>query len=57
MSPSDEPFTVQVLDDWTRKQGLAVYELPHELAGTVWDRYGMLLIELLAPPCNDRDPA
>jgi len=57
MSTRDEPFTVQVPDDWTPEQALAVYDLLHELAEAIWDRYEIPLIGLLAPPCNDQDPA
>jgi len=57
MSTRYEPFTVQVPDDWTPEQALAVYELLHELADTIWDRYEIPLIELLAPRCNNHDPA
>jgi hypothetical protein len=57
MSTRYEPLTVQVPDDWTPQQALAVYDLLHELAETIWDRYEIPLIGLLAPPCNDKDPA
>ncbi len=57
MSTRDEPFTVTVPDGWTPEQALAVYDLLHELAEAIWDRYEIPLIDLLAPPCNDKDPA
>ena len=57
MSTRDEPFTVKVPDGWTPEQALAVYDLLHELAEAIWDRYEIPLIELLAPPCNHNDPA
>ncbi len=57
MSTRDSPFSVQVPDGWTPEQALAVYEMLHELAEAIWDRYQMPLIERLAPPCHDKDPA
>ena len=57
MSTRYEPLTVQVPDDWTPEQALAVYDLLHELAEAIWDRYESPLIELLTPPGNDKDPA
>ena len=57
MSTGDEPFSVKVPDGWTPEQALAVYDLLHELAETIWERYEIPLIELLAPPGNHNDPA
>ena len=57
MSTRYQHVTLQLPDDWTPEQALAVYELLHELAETIWNRYEIPLIELLAPPCNDHDPA
>ena len=57
MSSRYEPLTVQVPDDWTPEQALAVYDLLHELAEAIWGRYEIPLIGLLAPPGNDKDPA
>ena len=57
MSSRYEPLTVQVPDGWTPEQALAVYDLLHELAEAIWDRYEIPLIELLAAPCNPNDPA
>ena len=57
MSTRDESFTVKVPDGWTPEQALAVYDLLHELAEAIWERYEIPLIGLLAPPCNDQDPA
>jgi len=57
MSSRYEPLTVQVPVDWTPEQALAVYDLLHELAEAIWERYQTPLIELLAPPCNHNDPA
>jgi len=57
MSTLHEPFTVKVPNDWTPEQALAVYDLLHELAETIWDRYEIRLIELLAPNRDDYDPA
>ena len=44
MSSRYEPLTVQVPDDWTPEQALAVYDLLHELAEAIWDRYEIPLL-------------
>jgi len=47
MSTLTERFTLRLPDHWTPEQALAVYELLHELADTIWDRYELVLIEQL----------
>ena len=53
MSRLAERFSVQLPDDWTPQQALAVYELLNELAETVWRRYELPLRELLRPDTPD----
>jgi hypothetical protein len=40
-------FMMHLPDDWTPQQALSVYELLHELAEAIWERYETPLIELL----------
>ncbi len=49
MIPLDIP------DDWSPEQALAVYELLDALRDCVWDRYQLQLIELLAPDTDEVD--
>jgi hypothetical protein len=49
-------FTLLMTEDWTPQQALAVYELLSEMAETVWSRYEIELIDLLASEL-DQDPA
>ena len=53
MSTLSELFTLQLPDDWTPEQALAVYALLNDLADAVWNRYDRVLINSLA---DDRDP-
>jgi hypothetical protein len=53
MSTLSELFTLQLPDDWTPEQALAVYELLNDLAEAIWNRYDRVLIDYLAA---DRDP-
>ena len=52
MSTLSELFTLQLPDDWTPEQALAVYELLNDLAEAIWNRYDRVLIDYLA---GDRD--
>jgi len=47
------PFTLKLPEDWTPEQALAVFEILNELTDTLWSRYDLAIIELLA---NDRYP-
>ncbi len=42
------PLTLELPEDWTPEQALAVFELLNELTDTLWSRYGLAIIELLA---------
>ena len=39
--------TLQIPDHWSAEQALAVWELLDDIAGIVWDRYELQLIELI----------
>ena len=58
MSTLSELFTLQLPDDWTPEQALAVYELLNDLAEAIWNRYDRVLIDYLAadrnPDCQGR---
>lgn len=55
MSARASRFTLNLPDDWTPEQALAVYELLTELAEIVWNHYEVPLIELLSPELNEDD--
>jgi len=42
------PFTLELPDYWTPEQALAVFEMLNELTDTLWSRYDLAIIELLA---------
>ncbi len=46
---------LDIADDWSPEQALAVYELLDALRERVWDRYQLQLIELLAPDTDEVD--
>ncbi len=48
MSPCRAPLTLQIPEDWTPEQALAVFELLNTLTDTLWSRYDLAIIELLA---------
>ena len=48
MSMQASRFIHTLPEDWTPQQALAVYEVLTALSETVWNRYEMALIELLA---------
>jgi hypothetical protein len=48
-------FTLQLPDHWTPEQALAVYELLNDLADSVWNRYEIPLLELIAPEIHGYD--
>lgn len=48
MSPPRAPFTHEIPDYWTPEQALAVFELLKDLMDSVWNRYELTLIEMLA---------
>ncbi len=48
MSPRRAPFTLEIPDHWTPEQALAVFELLKDLMDSVWNRYELTLIEMLA---------
>ena len=39
--------TIEIPNDWTPEQALAVWELLNELADRIWRRYEIALIELI----------
>ncbi len=54
MSPLPAPFSLELPDDWTPQQALAVFELLNELTDTLWNRYSIAITELLAGElCQD----
>lgn len=55
MSARVSRLTLNLPDDWTPEQALAVYELLTELAEIVWNHYEVPLIELLSPEINEDD--
>jgi hypothetical protein len=55
MSARASRLTLNLPDDWTPEQALAVYELLTELAEIVWNHYEIPLIELLSPELNEDD--
>lgn len=55
MSARASRLTLNLPDDWTPEQALAVYELLTELAEIVWNHYEVPLIELLSPEINEDD--
>ena len=57
MSARASRLTLNLPDDWTPEQALAVYELLTELAEIVWNHYEIPLIELLSPELNEDDPS
>ncbi len=48
MSPCRAPFTLEIPDYWTPEQALAVFELLKDLMDSIWNRYELTLIEMLA---------
>lgn len=40
-------LTVEIPDDWTPEQALAVWELLNDLADRIWRRYEIQLVELI----------
>ncbi len=42
------PLTLELPDYWTPEQALAVFEMLKELTDTLWSRYDLAIIELLA---------
>ncbi len=48
MSPRRAPFTLEIPDYWTPEQALAVFELLKDLMDSIWNRYELTLIEMLA---------
>jgi hypothetical protein len=57
MSTLASRFTLQLPDDWTPEQALAVYDLLNDLAEAIWKRYEIPLIELLAPEIEPQNTA
>ncbi len=55
MSTLSTRFTLQLPDDWTPEQALAVYEFLTDLADALWNRYEIPLIQLLAPELDQND--
>ncbi len=55
MSPPDRRATLAIPDDWTPEQALAVHELLQHLTDTVWSRYDLAIIDLLAPNLDQND--
>ncbi len=55
VSPLHTPFTLELPDDWTPQQALAVFELLNELTDMVWNRYSIELTELLADQLHQDD--
>lgn len=47
------PLTLELPEDWTADQALAVFEILNTLTDTLWRCYGLAIVELLA---NDRYP-
>lgn len=47
--------TLPLSDDWTPQQALAVYELLTALSETVWNRYEIVLLELLSSELEHDD--
>ncbi len=54
-SAYDTLATVQIPDDWSAEQALAVYEFINEIAQLVWDRYEVQLLELIRPELYGED--
>jgi hypothetical protein len=50
-------FLMHLPDDWTPEQALSVYELLHELAEAIWERYETPLINLLTAKPEQRAPS
>ncbi len=48
MSPCRAPSTLEIPDHWTPEQALAVFELLKDLMDSIWNRYELTLIEMLA---------
>ena len=42
------PSTLELPDYWSAQQALAVFEILNELTDTLWSRYDLAIIELLA---------
>ena len=55
MSTLSTRFTLQLPDHWTPEQALAVYEFLTDLADTLWNRYEIPLIQLLAPELDQNN--
>ena len=55
MSPPDRRAMLAIPDDWTPEQALAVHELLQQLTDTVWSRYDLAIIDLLAPNLDQND--
>ena len=49
------PSTLELPDHWTPEQALAVFEMLHELTDTLWGRYNLAIIELLAGELDHGD--
>ena len=39
--------TLQIPDYWSAEQAMAVWELLDDIAGMIWDRYELQLIEMI----------
>jgi hypothetical protein len=55
MSTLSTRFTLPLPDDWTPEQALAVYDLLNDLAESIWNRYELQLLELVAPEIEQHD--
>lgn len=55
MSPCRAPFTLEIPDYWTPEQALAVFELLKDLMDSIWNRYELTLIEMLAGELSQDD--
>ena len=49
MSTLSRSFTLQLPEDWTPEQALAVYDLLNNLTEALWHLYEVSLPELLTP--------
>ncbi len=55
MSTLSTPFTLQLPEDWTPEQALAVYELLNALAESVWISYEPQLVQLIVSEIQQDD--
>ncbi len=48
--------SVEIPDDWSPQQALAVYEFLNDVAELIWNRYDTQIIELIRPDLDEYDP-